>query len=169
MDDLFTASQSQEPTADSGYAMLLKLAQKFLHQKRLESTTLAPSYKGVKSSVAPALLRDLRTTERKSFATLTKTFLRPPGSARILRASVGHTRYAGSVRSQGRPLRSPHLSGEIFFSLVAAVSRRGESACYDALRLWKIYSSIVNRQSSIRMGGPRLRPYRNSLEWLPRP
>src|SRR6266498_640801 len=44
-----------------------------------------------------------------------KIFLRPPGSARILRARVGHSRHAGSVRSQGRPLRSPRLCGEIRF------------------------------------------------------
>src|SRR6266540_2055510 len=37
-----------------------------------------------------------------------------PGSAHILRARAGHPGHAGSVRSQGRPPRSPRLCGEVF-------------------------------------------------------
>src|SRR5204862_7819719 len=46
-------------------------------------------------------MRNSYTMKPKVLCNLARILLCPPGSARILRARVGHSKHAGSVRSQG--------------------------------------------------------------------
>jgi len=63
--------------------------------------------------------REIRTTTPKIVRNLARIFLRPPGSARILRASGGHSKHAGSWK---RAL--PGTASAVRF-LVAAGPRQG--------------------------------------------